>query len=202
VEETFVYYDANTFTDSRGNDIPGSNRLTAMSAVTHVAWISSFRLLGGFYGAEILVPLADLDFDTDFGPNGRERGMGDLIVGPLFIQWNDTKLFGRPYFHRFNLDFTLPTGEYPKNSPVNVGSHIYTFNPYYAFTLIPTERLEVSARLHYLWRSENSDPFVGLGADNTQAGQAFHANFAASYEVLKGLRLGLNGYYLQQLTDG
>jgi hypothetical protein len=201
VEETFVYYDANTFTDSKGNDIPGSNRLTAMSAVTHVAWISSFRLLGGVYGAEVLLPLADLDFDTEFGPNGRERGMGDLIVGPLFIQWSDSKLFGMPYFHRFNLDFTLPTGEYRRNSPVNVGSNIYTFNPYYAFTLIPVERLEVSARLHYLWCSENSDPYVGLGADNTQPGQAFHANFAASYEVLKGLRLGLNGYYLQQLTD-
>ena len=201
VEETFVYYDANSFTDSKGKDIPGSNRLTAMSAVTHVAWISSFRLLGGFYGAEVLLPLVDLDVDTDFGPNGRERGMGDLIVGPLFIQWSDSKLFGMPYFHRFNLDFVLPTGEYRQNSPVNVGSNIYTFNPYYAFTLIPTERLEVSARWHYLWCSENSDPFVGLGADNTQPGQAFHANFAASYEMLKGLRLGLNGYYLQQLTD-
>jgi hypothetical protein len=201
VEETFVYYDANTFTDSKGKDIPGSNRLTAMSAVTHVAWISSFRLLGGFYGAEVLLPLVDLDVDTDFGPNGRERGMGDLIVGPLFIQWSDSKLFGMPYFHRFNLDFVLPTGEYRQNYPVNVGSNIYTFNPYYAFTLIPTERLEVSARWHYLWCSENSDPFVGLGADNTQPGQAFHANFAASYEMLKGLRLGLNGYYLQQLTD-
>jgi hypothetical protein len=201
VEETFVYYDANGFTDSKGKDIPGSNRLTAMSAVTHVAWISSFRLLGGFYGAEVLLPLVDLDVDTDFGPNGRERGMGDLIVGPLFIQWSDSKLFGMPYFHRFNFDFVLPTGEYRKNSPVNVGNNIYTFNPYYAFTLIPTDRLEVSARLHYLWCSENRDPFVGLGADDTQPGQAFHANFAASYEMLKGLRIGLNGYYLQQITD-
>jgi hypothetical protein len=201
VEETFVYYDTNGFTDSRGKDIPGSNRLTAMSAVTHVAWISNYRLLGGFYGAEALLPLASLDFNTDFGPNGRERGMGDLIVGPFFIQWTDSRLFGMPYFHRFNLDFVLPTGEYRRNSAVNVGSHLYTLNPYYAFTLMPTERLEISARLHYLWCSENRDPFVGLGADDTQPGQAIHANFAASYEAFKGLRLGLNGYYLQQLTD-
>jgi hypothetical protein len=59
--------------------------------------------------------LAYLDFDTDFGPNGRERGAGDLIVGPFFIQWSDSRLFGIPYFHRFNLDFVLPTGEYSKN---------------------------------------------------------------------------------------
>jgi hypothetical protein len=66
---------------------------------------------------------------------------------------------------------------------------------------MPTERLELSARLHYLWCSENRDPFVGLNADDTQPGQAAHANFAASYEIFKNLRLGLNGYYLQQLTD-
>lgn len=201
VEQTFIYYDADRFNDSNGRDIPGSNRLTAMSAVTHVAWISNYRLFGGFYGAEVLLPLTYLDVDTDFGPDARERGVGDLIVGPLFIQWIDSKLFGMPYFHRFNLDFVLPTGEYRKSSPVNAGSNIYTFNPYYAFTLIPSERLEASARLHYLWCSENSDPFVGLRADHTQPGQAFHANFAASYEILKGLRLGLNGYYLRQVTD-
>jgi hypothetical protein len=201
VEETFIYYDANSFTDSKGSDIPGSNRFTALSAVTHVAWISNFRLFGGVYGAEVLLPLAYLDFETDFGPNDRERGMGDLIVGPLFIQWSDSTLFGMPYFHRFNLDFVLPTGEYRKNSAVNVGSNIYTFNPYYAFTLIPAERLEISARLHYLWCSENRDPFVGLGAEDAQPGQAAHVNFAASYEIFKDLRLGLNGYYLQQLSD-
>lgn len=201
VEETFVYYDADRFTDSKGRDIPGSNRLTAMSAVTHVAWISSLRLLGGVYGAEVLIPLGYLDFDTDFGPNGRESGLGDLIVGPLFIQWTDSTLFGRPYFHRFNLDLVLPTGEYRRSSPVNVGSNIFTLNPYYSFTLIPTASLEISARLHYLWCSENRDPFVGLGAGDTQPGQAFHANFAASYEIWKGLRLGVNGYCLQQLTD-
>jgi hypothetical protein len=201
VEETFIYYDANGFTDSKGKDIAGSNRVTAMSAVTHAAWISNSRLLGGFYGAEVLLPLADLDFNTDFGPNGRERGAGDLIVGPFFIQWSESKFFGMPYFHRLNLDFVLPTGEYSQNSAINIGSNIYTFNPYYAFTLIPTERLELSARLHYLWCSQNRDPFIGLGADDTQPGQAAHFNFAASYEIFKGLRLGLNGYYLRQITD-
>jgi len=201
VEETFIYYHANSFTDSNGRDIPGSNRITAKTATTHVGWTSNFRLLGGLYGAEVLLPLADLDVNTDFGPNGRERGVGDLVVGPIFIEWNDSTLFGRPFFHRLNLDFSLPTGEYRKNSSVNVGSNIYTFNPYYAFTLVPTDRLEVSARLYYLWCSENHAPFVGLGAGDAQPGQAVHANFASSYEILKDLRIGISGYVLQQITD-
>ena len=118
-----------------------------------------------------------------------------------FIQWSESTLFGMPYFHRVNLDFILPTGEYRRNSSVNVGSNVYSFNPYYAFTLVPSERWEVSARLHYLWNSENPHPFSALGANDSQPGQAVHVNLAASYEVVRGLRLGLSAYALRQITD-
>ncbi|ABQ25476.1 SphA family protein [Geotalea uraniireducens] len=201
VEETFDYYHAGQFNNSQGEQISGSNKLTAVSATTHVAYISNFRLLGGFYGAEILLPLVDVDVDTSFGPKGSEQGVGDLIISPFILQWTDHKLFGMPYFHRFVFDITLPTGAYDRNRPVNIGSNTVSINPYYAFTIMPTDRLEMSARLHYLWNSENDEPFVGLGAGTIQPGQAFHANYAASYEVVKGVRLGINGYALQQLTE-
>jgi hypothetical protein len=55
--------------------------------------------------------------------------------------------------------------------------------------------------LHYLWNSQNDSPYEGLRASSIQPERAFHANFAASYEVLKRLRLGIGGYALQQLTD-
>ena len=135
-----------------------------MSATTHLAYISKLRLLDGFYGAEILLPLADVDLDTSFGPKDRERGVGDLIVSPLILQWTDHKLFGMPYFHRFVFSVTLPTGKYDRNRPVNIGSNMVSINPYYAFTIMPADKLELSARLHYLWNSENDDPFAGLGA--------------------------------------
>lgn len=201
VEELVTYYHANQFKDYRGKDRPGSNRLTAVSAVTHVAWISNFRLLGGFYGAEVLVPLVHLDFDTDFGPNDQDQGLGDISVSPLFIQWPEYKLFDMPFFQRLNLLFKLPTGDYSRHSAVNVGSNVYSFNPYYAFTLVPTSRLEFSSRLYYLWNSENDEPFYRFRAENSQPGQAVHANVAASYEILNGLRLGVAGYALYQITD-
>lgn len=200
VEETIGYYHAGQLNDHQGDKIPGSNKLTSVSATTHLAYISNLRLLGGFYGAEILLPLADVDLDTSFGPKDREQGVGDLIVSPFILQWTDHKLFGMQYFHRFVFSVTLPTGEYDRNRPVNIGSNMVSINPYYAFTIMPTDKLELSARLHYLWNSENDDPLVGLGAGTIQPGQAFHANYAASYEVVKGVRLGINGYALQQLT--
>jgi hypothetical protein len=201
VEETFSYYHANQFNDYQGNDRPGANRVTIMSAVTHVAWISNFRLLGGFYGAEVLVPFADLDFKTDFGPKDRDHGLGDVSVSPVFIQWPEHKLFDMPFFQRLDCLLKLPTGDYSSRSAVNVGSNVYSFNPYYAVTLVPTQRLEFSSRLYYLWNSENNDPFFRLHANNSQPGQAFHMNAAASYEIFKDFRAGVSGYALQQITD-
>jgi hypothetical protein len=83
---------------------------------------------------------------------------------------------------------------------VNIGNNLVSINPYYAFTIRPTDKIEFSARLRYLWNSENDEPFTGLGANDIQPGQAFHANFAASYNLIKGVRFGINGYALQQLT--
>lgn len=200
VEETLGYYHADRFKDPQGNRVAGSNKLTAVSATTHIVYLSKYRLMGGFWGTEVLLPLADVDVETSFGPKDRERGVGNLIVSPFILQWTDQKLFAMPYFQRVVVAVTVPTGSYDRSRPVNAGSDMVSINPYYAFTILPTEKFEVSARLHYLWNSENDRPFVGMGAGTIQPGQAFHANYAASYEVVKGVRLGLSGYALQQLT--
>jgi hypothetical protein len=200
-EEIFGYYYAGQINDSSGEKLPGSNKFTTVSAITHVAFVSKLRLLGGFYAAEFLIPLADVESDSNPGQTYRTHGVGDLTVSPFALQWNDQKLFGKPYFQRFVFDVVLPTGQYDRNQPINIGNNVVSLNPYYAFTYIPTEKFELSVRLHYLWNSQNDQPFTGLGANTIQPGQAFHANFAASYQILPELRLGFNGYALQQVTE-
>jgi len=76
VEELFTYYHADQFNDYQGKERPGSNEVTVATAVTHVAWISNYKLFGGFYGAEILVPLAHIDIKTEFGPNDQDAAWG------------------------------------------------------------------------------------------------------------------------------
>lgn len=200
-EEIVNYYHAGQANDSNGEKLPGSNKLTTFSATTHLAFLSKLRLLGGYYGAEFLIPLAHVESDANPGQNFRTQGIGDLTVSPFVLQWNDQKLFGKPFFHRLDLAVVLPTGQYDHNQPINIGNHIVSVNPYYSFTYYLTDKLELSARLHYLWNSQNDEPFAGLGANSIQPGQAFHANFAVSYGILPDLRLGLNGYGLQQFTE-
>ena len=127
-----------------------------------ISYTTKAKVLGGYYGFEALQPIVTLDAIPGVRP--RKTTFGDLIVSPLVIQWVDQKLFGKPYFHRFNLSLTLPTGQYSRNSTVNVGNNVVSFDPYYAFTLFVTSKLETSLRLHYLWNSKNNDPPMAFKA--------------------------------------
>jgi hypothetical protein len=200
-EEIIEYYHAGQFNDSDGAKLAGQNDLTTATAITHLAYFSTYKLLGGYIGAEALVPLVDANLDASFQPHNHEQGVGDLIISPFMLQWNDSSLFGKQFFQRFDLDLVVPTGKYNSDRALNIGNNVVSVNPYYAFTVFPTSKLELSARLHYLWNSENDSPYEGLHAISIQPGQAFHANVAASYELLSRLRLGISGYALQQFTD-
>jgi hypothetical protein len=199
IEEFPEIYVSGTLRDRYGNAVPGTNQLTADVTTTHVAFVSNVRVLGGQLAAEVLQPLVDLDVHLANGPSTRVVGFGDFIVA-AGLQWTPRKLGQGILAHRLVFAASLPTGTYSDRRAVNIGNHFVFLDPYYAITY-ERKKVEVSARLQYLWNSVNTDPFVGFGIRSTQPGQAFHMNYSASYEVHKNVRLGFNGYWLQQLTD-
>jgi hypothetical protein len=175
------------------------------------AWISLNQLiyqsdqelfLGGKWGIDVIVPLVYLDADPAAPDNA--GGVGDVLVGP-FLQWDPIMGPNGPRFmHRVELQMIFPTGKYDKNDALNPGSNFFSFNPYWAGTYFFTPKLTATARVHYLWNAKNDDPWTGLPGTpgDAQAGEAVHANFAMSYELIpKKLRAGVNGYYLRQTND-
>ncbi len=194
--ESFV---ADKLQDGTGRTVPGSNRITVNSTISHIVFVSHKRLLGAWLAGEALLPLVDVDVQLK-GADTRVWGVGDLTVGSG-LQWRPRKIGKAIFVQRVAIDVGVPTGKYGDARPVNIGNHFVVVNPYYAFTYEANGKIELSVRVHYLWNSINHDPFVGFGIKDMQAGQAFHANYAASYQVLKNVRLGFNGYWLQQLTD-
>ena len=199
VQEFPESYIAGELRDSHGNRVPGRNRLTVYSTTTHVAFVSKRRFLGAWVAGEVLQPLVDLDLKLANGASSRVRGLGDLTFGPG-LQWAPRKVGNGVFVQRFVFDVTVPTGTYSDRRAVNISNHFVVVNPYYALTY-ERKKIEFSARLHYLWNSANNDPFAGFGIRNMQPGQAVHINYATSYQLWKNVRLGFNGYWLQQVTD-
>ena len=187
-----------TIADSAGNAVPDASAVNSISSLTHVAWISPEKLLGGWYGVEIVLSAAHVNA----GATGEAGGLGNTTVSPFILQWPERRVLGMAIDQRVVADFDLPTGQYSRTSDVNISSNAFTVHPYYSITVFPEKRIEMSWRVHYLWNSMNTDPPISTGAQSTQAGQAIHFNATAAYNLYKGLWIGPNAYYIKQITDG
>lgn len=198
-QQYLQYYASDEFAD-----FPAEPELSALVSLTQLIYQSDQKLLlGGKWGLNVMLPV--VKFDLDDAPPGlaSNSGVGDLLVGP-FLQWDPIMGENGPVFmHRIELQMILPTGDYDEDVAINAGSNFFSFNPYWAATAFFTPRWTASWRLHYLWNDKNDDPNLPVpGLQDTQAGQAVHANFTTDYEVVpRQLRVGINGYWFKQVTD-
>ena len=195
------YYSADTLPDL---PFPGDPELDAWISLTQLIYQHPKPLFGGAnLGLDLILPAVDFDLTADGTPLTARDGLGDLLVGP-YLQWAPIMGANGPVFvHRIELQTILPTGEFDETRSINPGANVVSFNPYWAATWFITPKWTLSGRFHYLWNAENSDPnSPDPTVEDTQAGQAIHANFATEYEVVaQHLRLGINGYALRQITD-
>ena len=212
-QQYFQYLYADDFMNKNGNKVPLLDNLHAFVSLSQGIYQSdqSIPLIGGKWGVDLILPLVYLDVDPAPGSplNSYGVGLGDLLVGP-YIQWDPIMGDKGPIFmHRIELQNLLPVGGYDDDKVLNPGSNFYSFNPYWAATWFIMPQWKTSWRLHYLWNAENDNPLkritgppTGPWPGDTQAGQAIHLNFATSFEAIpKQLHVGINGYYLKQITD-
>ncbi|OWK42795.1 hypothetical protein PSOLE_29510 [Pseudomonas oleovorans subsp. oleovorans] len=206
LQQYFQNYSADRLRDENGDRIGlPKTELDYQVAVTQVSYLSNLRLGNASLGLNAHLPIVT-KMDVDDGLNNAalkaQDGVGDVLIGP-FIQFDPIMGPDGPRFvHRIELQVNLPTGEYSDKRDINPGNNAVSFNPYWAATYWFNPKWSASVRAHYLYNFRNDDPGYAFGdVSDIQAGQALHANFATEYAVTPQLRLGINGYWLKQISD-
>jgi anthranilate 1,2-dioxygenase (deaminating, decarboxylating) large subunit len=201
ISEYLQFYSADKLADGP----PGDNEVDVWILMNQYIYQSDQPVLfGGKWGLNVMLPIVSLDIDSPYlTDNG--TGLGDLLVGP-YIQWDPIMGANGPLMlNRIELQTIFPTGDYDDSKNLNQGSNHFSFNPYWAATVFLGPKATVSWRLHYLWNDENDEFTAGDQIPfevDLEPGEAVHANFTAAYEVLpKQLRLGVNGYWFDQISE-
>jgi hypothetical protein len=181
------YYHASRFNDSHGHaSIPGFN-FSAEVLAGRLFYMSDIKVAGGRLGAFAIGSVAALQNSASSAKDHR-NGVGDITVGPT-VGWDVGA------FHPLvALDVVLPAGGYDRARSLNTGGNYYAFRPIVAFTYLPANGLEVSAKITYTFNLRNADT-------DYRSGQIFHFDYSVSYPVTAKWRLGVNGYFLNQTTD-
>ncbi len=198
--EYIEYYTADDFSDF---PVPGAKpEVSVWASLNQFLYQSNTPVLfDGRWGLDVIVPVVWIDSSPASVLTDTANGVGDILVGP-YLQWDPIVGDNGPIFmHRVEFQMIFPSGSYDEEKNLNPGANAFSFNPYWSGTFFITPRWTVSARAHYLWNSENDDPWFGYNLNEIQAGEAVHANVATSLEVIpKQLRIGLNGYWLKQIS--
>ncbi len=196
------FYTANKLMDQHGVNLPTPKTdISLIAPATQFAYLSNIKFGAANPGLNLIIPsVISSSADNGLGTLKAGTGIADMTIGP-FIQFDPIMGANGPLLvYRIEFQVLAPTGSYNPTTAVQPGANFWSFDPYWAGTLFLTPEWTVSTRIHYLWNGKNDDPSIP-NAISSRAGQAFHMNFASEYAFTKELRIGVNGYYLQQTTD-
>lgn len=205
-QEYAIDYSAHRLNDGRGSNLLlPKHDVHFQVMASQISYLSDIHWGSASLGWDMVLPIVTkMDVDDGLNHNAlkAQSGMGDFLFGPFFQFDPIMGENGPKFMHRIEFDVIAPTGDYDSRRDINPSNHAWSFNPYWAGTYFFTQKWTVSARLHYLYNFKNDNPGYGYGdVSDVQAGQALHANFATEYAVTDKLRLGVNGYWLDQITD-
>ncbi|MGE0085367.1 MAG: transporter [Desulfococcaceae bacterium] len=187
-----AYYTADTMTDADGDELNIDFDVTVYAMVNRFLWVSDYKILGGNYVADVLIPL--IYTDVEIGAMGLEDdkfGLGDICIEPFLISWH-----GKSYDAVFGAGFFLPSGDYDADEPASPGKDhwggIFTLGGTYYFDAKKTWSASVLSR--YETHGEKDDTDVAPG-DN------FLFEWGIAKTVNKIWDLGITGYCAWQITD-
>jgi hypothetical protein len=174
----------------KGQGAPPKFDIFANVQAPRLVWITNAKVLGGYYGMDVLVPLVYQDLDMT-GYRGNDFSLGDIFVEPITLSWH--------LADRFDLSFGygmwLPTGYNSPSYAVSPGKGFTTYMLTGGMTLYPDS--EKAWSLSALSRYE-----ISTKQDQTAItpGHYLTIEYGLARSIKKGFEAGLVGYVQAQTT--
>lgn len=172
--------------------LPLMERQTSLSAISSIN-AADVAKLGSVVGAPtagaVSTKVQDGLAANLAGRSGSNTGIGDLEFGPV-LNWE----IGDHQVATLTPTLVVPTGEYNAKYAVNPGfGNFYTFRPSFQYGFIG-DGWDVAARTVLSFNTRNKDT-------KYRSGTMLNIDFAAMKFVTEDLRLGVQGFVVQQLTE-
>lgn len=116
------YYTSDKTFDEHGDENRVGFDLTTFANVHRFVYVTEKKILGAYYGMNIIVPLVYADLEIDAAGIDSDRGgLGDIVLEPMFLSWRKER-----WDAVFGTALIVPSGSYDKDRDVNIGKDHYT----------------------------------------------------------------------------
>lgn len=189
------YFQTQNLYDNRGNKIGSDLKINSLLMMNQMIYVSSVKVLNGNLAFTVLIPIVQISSSSlnSPAPSVNPGVLGDVIQGTA-IQWSGRKLFGKPFSHRAEFDFSLPIGAYDSRYNVNPSAHLWNYEVYHAFTIILNDKISISARNQLNYNAH----VIGTRA---KPGAFYNGNYSVDYGLFKNFKVEAVAYYLTQLNQ-
>ena len=189
----FYVYQADDVRDRDGDRVPVATDLTSHVYGGGVSVVTKRKLLGGFYGFQVLFPVGANNriqgTEIDANPGA---GLSDSVITPISLGWHATRADATVAYNIF-----VPTGRYADGASNNTGLGMWGNELSVGTTVYLSESRQwhVATLASFDFQSKKED-------SETKVGNVMHLEGGLGADFLKGgLVAGLDYYASFKLTD-
>ena len=194
-EDTYIYRGTERSTVPQGQLRVDLN---VVANILNATVVTPYQILGGHYAFGVRGGYSDISATQAVAFNrprvtmtrtGSVDGFNDIVVSPIIVGWHSG------YFHwNVAASVWMPAGDYDKARLVNPSRNYWSVAPQFSATYFdPKAGWDVSAAGMYIVSYENT-------ATHYNSGDVIQIDLAAGKMISPQFKLGVVGYYLQQVT--
>ncbi len=200
-----TWYSASSYRDDSGDDIKDIDfHVNVVAEAPRLLYFFDYKIFGAIYGVYLTVPAYYANVKLTKGAfkiiDDSFSGTGDLVFSPLILGWHYKRLL----HWIFSFDINAPSGHYNGRHPATtiISRNIWSFMPNLSATLIVGPGIDISMKFLYEFHTNNQKHINFLGQKATlEPGSELHIDYAVGIPLSRDLRIGINGFFYQQLED-